>query len=406
MLSIIIPMYNEHDMTYDCIQSIRNATDVCNCELIIIDNGSSPEFKTPFTGFIPVSVIRNEENKGFPVAVNQGIKAAKGDVIVLLNNDTIVPTGSLNNLAEYLDEYAIIGPMTNYCAGLQSVTIPAYNSLDDLNKEASFLRESERGHTEDVNFIIGFCMMFKKSLYDEIGEFDESLWPCSGEEIDFCFRTIEKGYRVGIAHDVYIHHFGSQTFKDLQESGQANYTEVCTQNDLHLAKKWGNDFWNKQKGAFFKTSTKNKQCLNLGSGLDPQPGYINCDINPEVNPDKVIDVLKVFPYEDSSIDIVRAYDFLEHIPLGKTIQVINEIWRVLKPDGIFDSFTPDAEFGQGAFQDPTHLSFWVENSFLYYVDAYYRNLYGIKANFKLESFDRIEDDGRIFHLHVLLKAIK
>jgi len=101
--------------------------------------------------------------------------------------------------------------------------------------------------------------------------------------------------------------------------------------------------------------------------------------------------------------------------LGKTIGVIEEIFRVLKPGGKFESFTPDAEYGQGAFQDPTHISFWTENSWLYFSDEGYRDLYGIKANFKIRM-QRINTDQaqRVSHMHViaektngrLLNAIK
>jgi len=100
--------------------------------------------------------------------------------------------------------------------------------------------------------------------------------------------------------------------------------------------------------------------INLGCGKNKQDGYVNIDIQERVKPDVVCDVLKGLPYEDSSVDEVRAFDFLEHIETIKNISVIEEIWRVLRPGGKFESFTPDAECGQGAFQDPTHVSFWTE----------------------------------------------
>lgn len=148
--------------------------------------------------------------------------------------------------------------------------------------------------------------------------------------------------------------------------------------------------------------------INLGSGKRKMEGFINIDIQERVNPDLVCDVSKGLPYEDSTVEEIRAYDFLEHIPLGKTVGVIEEIWRVLKPGGIFESFTPDAEYGQGAFQDPTHVSFWVENSWKYFSEFAYRDLYDIKANFKIAYLKRINNDsaGRVFHLHVLAVAIK
>jgi len=145
--------------------------------------------------------------------------------------------------------------------------------------------------------------------------------------------------------------------------------------------------------------------INLGCGNKKLDGYTNIDIQERVNPDIVCDVLKGLPYENNSVDEVRAWDFLEHIKIGKTIGVIEEIWRVLKPGGKFESFTPDAEYGQGAFQDPTHVSFWVEDSWLYFSVPVYRDLYDIKASFKIEM-RRINTDPmrRIFHIHVV--AIK
>jgi acetyltransferase-like isoleucine patch superfamily enzyme len=244
MISIIIPVFNQHDMTQDCIDAIRECTQ--DCEIIIIDNGSTPPIKVPFTGDIQTRVIRNEENKGFPVAVNQGIREAAGDVIILLNNDVIVTPGWAERLAAHLEIFSIVGPLTNFCAGLQRAQIADYQSKAELYKEASALAEECAGEFEEVNFVIGFCMAFKRSLFDEIGPFDESLWPCSGEEIDFCLKARPAGHRIGIAHDVYVHHEGSRTFGDMEKAGDLNYQEICKRNDAHLAEKWGADFWKRQ----------------------------------------------------------------------------------------------------------------------------------------------------------------
>jgi len=245
MISIIVPIYNQHEITEECLRAVLDNTQ--NCEIIIVDNGSEPPIKPPFSGFTEITMIRNETNLGFPVAVNQGVAAAKGDIIVLLNNDVIVTPGWADRLINHLEDYAIVGPMTNYCAGKQQVSLPTYQSIEGLNKEASTLADTSAGESEEVNWVIGFCMMFKKSLYDELGEFDESLWPCSGEEIDFCLRARQAGHKVGIAHDVYVHHEGSKTFKDMENTGQLDYQEICKRNDAHLTDKWGEGIWNRQE---------------------------------------------------------------------------------------------------------------------------------------------------------------
>lgn len=152
--------------------------------------------------------------------------------------------------------------------------------------------------------------------------------------------------------------------------------------------------------------------LDLGCGYNKPAGYITIDSRACCEPDYVIDIardgLKLF--EDSTIDEVRAWDFLEHIPIGSAMFVIGEIWSVLKPNGLFESMTPDCEQGQGHWQDPTHRTPWCENSWLYYSMPHLRKLYDIKAEFNIERIERIPLAGahmpRVFHLHVLARAIK
>jgi GT2 family glycosyltransferase len=254
LISIIVPVWNQHEMSYDCIQTVMESTEL-PYEIIVVDNGSDPPFKPPFSGFNAMEVIRNDENKGFPVAVNQGIQKAKGEYVVLLNNDVVVSQGAINRLVSWMDEsdiderfkFDIIGPLTNYAAGKQRADIAVYTNLDEFQELAEEIAESNEWLGEPVNWIIGFCMAFKRSVYDDVGQFDESLWPCSGEEIDFCYRARAKGYSVGIAHDVYVHHEGSKSFGDLQSDQGIMYEDLCRRNDAYLAKKYGNDFFFKQE---------------------------------------------------------------------------------------------------------------------------------------------------------------
>jgi predicted SAM-dependent methyltransferase len=142
--------------------------------------------------------------------------------------------------------------------------------------------------------------------------------------------------------------------------------------------------------------------INLGCGYNKMPDCINIDNRAEVSPDIVSDGCKL-PYDDNSADVIYAMDYLEHIPIGQTIEQINEIWRVLKNGGLFIHKTPSTD-GRGAFQDPTHVSFWNINSWIYYMDDQHRKLYGIKAKF--EGY--LEDIwiGRICHTKGFLTAVK
>lgn len=369
MISIVIPIFNNHDMTHDCINAIRECTQ--DFELVIVDNGSVPAYKPPFMGFAETTLIRNLENKGFPVACNQGIKAAAGDVIILLNNDVVVTPGWALRLAWWLREprqievtafgdkgpswlpdkpeaFSIIGPCTNYAAGLQRVQIGSYQNREELDKEAAFLAEENAGESEEVNFIIGFCMAFKKSLYDQIGPFDESLWPCSGEEIDFCLRARAAGHKVGIAHDVYVHHEGSQTFKDMMKDGE--YKDICKRNDAHLAEKWG-DAWGWDKQSVKPTCEGIR--LNMGSGPFPMEGFINIDQYKHVNPDICCDVCAV-PFDPGTVSEIYAGHILEHFRFDEGQKVLRYWLILLKPGGIISVSVPDYDFLVKEYvKDPT-----------------------------------------------------
>jgi len=142
--------------------------------------------------------------------------------------------------------------------------------------------------------------------------------------------------------------------------------------------------------------------LNLGCGFRHRKNYINIDNRKEVNPDMRLDVTEGLPFADGSVDEIQAIDFLEHIPIGKVVPLIEEIYRVLKLGGSFVSLIPSTD-GRGAFQDPTHVSFWNFNSWLYYMDDEYRNLYGIKAKFYGIIQDIImEENSKVIHTYANL----
>jgi predicted SAM-dependent methyltransferase len=144
--------------------------------------------------------------------------------------------------------------------------------------------------------------------------------------------------------------------------------------------------------------------INLGCGYRKLDGYINIDCRSVVEPDMCIDIINRLPFEDESVDEVRAFDILEHIPIGKCVGVIEEISRVLKKGGKFESYTPSTD-GRGAFQDPTHVSFWNINSWMYYVLDTARDLYSIKVNFSIiDIHDEFSDEeNKVIHTYALLR---
>ena len=334
LTSVVIPVYNQHDYSQECIQAVmENTTDY---EIVVVDNGSEPPFQPLFSGFNELRLIRNEENRGFPVAINQGIREARGETVVLLNNDVVTTPGSLNRLESWLESFDIVAPVTNYCAGIQEIKLPVYQSREELDECARVRLEENEDEGVKVNWVIGFCMAFRRSLYDELGQFDESLWPCSGEEIDFCFRAKEAGHSIGIALDTYVHHEGSLTFKDLQEDGVVKYKEVCNRSDRLLEHKWGRGFWHNQV-------TSEDVRLNLGCGAHPIQGFINIDQASGVRPDVVADVMDL-SYGEGTVDEIYCGHLLEHFTYIEGKNALRYWISLLKPGGVMSVTVPDFDF--------------------------------------------------------------
>lgn len=144
--------------------------------------------------------------------------------------------------------------------------------------------------------------------------------------------------------------------------------------------------------------------LNLGCNTNALDGWINVDLHQYGNIDVCTDLNETWPWEDNSVDYIRAYDIVEH--LSSPIHTMNEAWRVLKPYGAMEIHVPSTD-GRGAFQDPTHVSFWNANSFAYYTKDGHGNLYpSISCDFDIILFNTPANPFRVIWVWALCRAIK
>jgi GT2 family glycosyltransferase len=234
MVSIIIPLFNNLDLTKSCIESIEEFTPE-EYEIIFVDNGSKDGTGDylKFNMKPNWKLIENNENKGFPVACNQGMCLSEGEYILILNNDTVVSPEWLKGMLECInsaDDIGIVGPRTNNVSGAQAVKDGFYNDYDSYVKYAINFRKAMKGLYLPRWRIVGFCYLFKRQLIDEIGYFDERFTPGNFEDDDYCLRAMEAGYRNMICSDVFIHHHGSMshdksTFAQILEANQKKFVD-------------------------------------------------------------------------------------------------------------------------------------------------------------------------------------
>jgi|GEM_PF-1718817 len=241
LTSIIIPCLNQLDFTKECVISIFEFTEE-PFELIIIDNGSSDSTADYLTQLSKkhknVKTIKNKSNLGYAAACNQGLKAARGEWIVLINNDVVVTRGWLSRMIRTANEFehaAVLGPLTNYVVGQQQIVDVPYSDIEEMHEYACEIAVKNAGKTLETNRIIGFCMLVKSELIRTIGGFDLLFGVGNFEDDDLCLRTTIAGFKVIICLDVFVHHYGSRTFA----GERIDYSSLMEENWVKFKEKWG-----------------------------------------------------------------------------------------------------------------------------------------------------------------------
>ncbi len=241
LISIIILTFNQLPYTIQCVESIRRHTPE-RYELIFVDNGSTDETVSWLRALADqdssaCKIIENGRNIGFSKGCNQGINASRGECILLLNNDVVVTEGWLQGMLECLqhdDQVGIVGPMTNNISGIQQVPESPYRSLSDIASFSDEFHNKYRYRRIFQRRIVGFCMLFRRELVEKIGLLDETFGTGNFEDDDYCLRSELEGYRNVIAGDVFIHHYGSVSFK----GNQINYAQTIGANHKLFFEKW------------------------------------------------------------------------------------------------------------------------------------------------------------------------
>jgi len=241
-VSIVIISYEALPFLRKCVSSILKNTEYQNYEIVIVDNNSSEAVKSYLRELEKncpkVRTIFNDHNAGFASANNQGIKAsADSEYYILLNNDTVVPSGWLHRLVYYASqpEIGIVGPVTN-CIGNEAQIHTAYNCMDEMNRVSWGLRKHFQGEVFDIKVLAMFCVALRREIIDKIGYLDENFSIGMFEDDDYAQRIRAEGLRVICAEDVFIHHYGSVSFKQLD---QKNYKELFEKNKKVYEEKWG-----------------------------------------------------------------------------------------------------------------------------------------------------------------------
>lgn len=353
-ISIIIPTFNNPNFLNPCIQSLMtNYSTEGLFNVIIVNNGhknSCDHIKHPL-----IKVVTTGANLGWEGGLIEGLKHTDSPFVVFMNDDTFIPPSSrewINTLIRHFRDpkVAAVGPSSNTVMGFQNIFTTTGASVFA------------------TMFLIGFCMMVRRSALDEVGGVDPEL--PGGDDIDLSIRLRKAGYFLYVDREAFVYHHGFQTgtrvYGDHTSKGGWNSYEQWHTTITALIKKHGLKAWYEyimgassfdvkkmhvraaaledSEGNIVRKYVKGKQILDLGCGASKTVEHaIGIDMIPKgqlihslhTKPvsvaDVVADITEELPFDDNSIDTIIARHIMEHVI--DPIDVLKKWHKVLKKGG-------------------------------------------------------------------------
>jgi GT2 family glycosyltransferase len=229
-LSIVIVSFNARTDLLNCLLSLKKYPPAVAHEVIVVDNASADGSVEAAQAIAGIRVIAMDRNAGFAAANNAGIREATGDVLLLLNSDTLVPQGAIDSLLRRLVETesaAIAGPRLTDGEGRPELSfgrmISPWNELRQKRRtEAWIARETAR--EQFVDWVSGACLMVRRPDAERAGLLDERFFLYT-EDVDFCHAVRKLGRKVLFTPVATITHLRGRSRSSRPEASQRAYRE-------------------------------------------------------------------------------------------------------------------------------------------------------------------------------------
>ena len=232
LVSIIVVVYNQADLTLECLKSIL-AIEFSNYELILFDNNSGDETSELFARVKGARIIKNTTNIGFLKAVNHAVAAAEGEFLLLLNNDAMPEPDAVSRAVSVMKEScgigAVGGKILRPDGSLQEAGSITWNNA--VNLEYGRGQDPDSGAFQfrrDVDYCCGAFLLLRRAQFLEMDGFDEAFSPAYYEENDFCLRLRKAGFRVVYEPAIRVRHYerASSPSREACDEGMKKNREI------------------------------------------------------------------------------------------------------------------------------------------------------------------------------------
>ncbi|MEO8092628.1 MAG: glycosyltransferase family 2 protein [bacterium] len=240
--SVVVVTYENLALTRLCLESLLHSRGDSPLEVIVVDNGSRDGTTQYLAGLATrhrhVRILLNGYNAGFAGACNQGLELARGDRLVLLNNDTMLAPGTFPRLLAHLDDptVGLVGPVTNRI-GNEAEVATEYRTWGQFLAEAEARAATHPGRSFELAVPAMFCLAMTRATYERLSPLDTRFEVGMLEDDDYAERARAAGYRLLCAEDVLVHHFGEASFGKLVPTGE--HARLLRANQQRFEEKWG-----------------------------------------------------------------------------------------------------------------------------------------------------------------------
>jgi GT2 family glycosyltransferase/SAM-dependent methyltransferase/glycosyltransferase involved in cell wall biosynthesis len=230
-VSIVIPVYNNWELTVACLRSLAFDSSAVQYEVIAVDDASTDITHDYLPRVEGLRVVQMKQNSGFIGAVNAGLNEARGRFVLLLNNDTVVLPGWLDALMrtiEVEENVGVVGAKLVYPDGtLQEAGGIIWRDGSGLNYgRGGNAEDPSYNFVRDVDYCSGACLLVRKEIFDVLGGLDRRYSPAYYEDTDLAFAARKLGYRVVYQPEARVRHAEGSSNGTDEATGVKRYQKV------------------------------------------------------------------------------------------------------------------------------------------------------------------------------------
>lgn len=241
---IIIPVYNAPEYVDFCVFAlIQNTDPEIIGKVFLLDDCSNKitrdlldNLKEKYKDV--VEVVHNDNNLGFIKNVNNGFKLSKEKYVLLLNTDCFVAKNTVQKLMNHMDNDSQIGLICPICSNAANLTLPIYPGFSYMMMD-KLLESKFLGENFDACTVVGNCLMISRDCINKVGGLDEIYGMGYGDETDYQFKAMEKGFSAKVAIDTYVFHKAEMSFNTTNKKR----SERLEKNRKIFFDRWGDKYY-------------------------------------------------------------------------------------------------------------------------------------------------------------------